>query len=309
MNQGWLYTNHIRHRDIGTTVLNFYHSHFPHSTRQDWLERVRSEQILLDGKPTTAETHLVQNQVLTYQRCPWIEPVVPLNFKQLYEDPHVWVIDKPSGLPVLPGGQFLEHTLLGQLKALYPQETPLPIHRLGRGTSGLVILARSRAARADLSQQMRDRTIQKHYLALVGSGPLPDQFTIEHPIGKFPYPKLGFIYAATSNGKKARSDCRVLQRRAESTLLSVKILTGRPHQIRIHLAAYGYPLLGDPLYTIGGIPKAVPQSGDERSAIPSDCGYWLHAHRLAFQHPISAIPLSFMADPPSLLTPFTTHIG
>jgi 23S rRNA pseudouridine1911/1915/1917 synthase len=211
---------------------------------------------------------------------------VPLSFTVVYEDADLLVVAKPSGLPVLPGGGFLEHTLLWQLQQRYPQETPIPIHRLGRGTSGLVLLARSPAARASLSQQMRDRQIYKLYRALASGHSMPDTFTVTQPIGKISYPSLGYIYAATPDGLPAYSHCRVLRRDLQTTLLEVTILTGRPHQIRIHLAAAGYPLWGDPLYTVGGVPQ-IDLTDSTGLPVPGDCGYHLHACQLAFTHPMS----------------------
>lgn len=264
-------------------------------------------QIRVNGHPTTVDRCLQVGQQLTYHRPPWEEPQVPLAFEVLYEDVDLLIVAKPAGLPVLPGGGFLDHTLLRQLQRRYPQETPLPIHRLGRGTSGLMLLARSRFARANLSQQMRDRQIRKTYRALVGSGDLPDAFTITQAIGKIPHPVLGYVYGATADGQSAHSDCRVLKRYSDRTLLAVTILTGRPHQIRIHLAAVGYPLLGDPLYVQGGIPKVPASSSSpvnhraEKLAVPGDCGYHLHAYHLCFTHPQTAQPLNIFCPPPPAL--------
>lgn len=281
MNHGWSYKNYIRPTESGQTVLAFYEQ-FHHSTSAQWRERITTGQILLDGHSTTPETQLQPGQTLVYQRSPWEEPDVPLNFSILYEDEDLWVINKPSGLPVLPGGKFLEHTVLGQLRLRYPHERLVPIHRLGRGTSGLLLLARSPQARSQLSQQMRDRQVQKIYRALVSPQIAPQEFTIRQGIGKLPYPQLQYIYGASSSGKFAESHCVVLKRSSESAVVEVNIKTGRPHQIRIHLAYHGYPLQGDPLYDVGGVPKAL---GKETTPIPSDCGYTLHACQLQLTHP------------------------
>jgi 23S rRNA pseudouridine1911/1915/1917 synthase len=297
MNQGWTYRDRVA--QSGLTLLDYYSQRYRHSSQAEWRERILSGQILLDGAPADPEQMLQLGQQLTYHRLPWQEPDAPLEFETLFADADLLVIAKPSGLPVLPGGGFLEHTLLGQLAQQHPTETPLPIHRLGRGTSGLMLLARSTQARAELSRQMRQRQICKVYRALVGVGDLPDAFTVTQPIGKIPYPGLGYLYAATAEGQFAQSDCRVLQRRADSTLLEVSILTGRPHQIRIHLASVGYPLLGDPLYGIGGLP--LPQT-QTKLPVPGDCGYLLHAYKLEFEHPSSAKLMQFSCSPPPQLS-------
>jgi 23S rRNA pseudouridine1911/1915/1917 synthase len=298
MNQGWLYQEHVNQGDSGIAILDYYVQRYRHSSPETWRDRILSGQILVDGNRVHPELLLKKGQHLTYQRSPWQEPDVPLAFDVLHEDRDLLIVAKPSGLPVLPGGGFLEHTLLHQLQRQYPQDTPVPIHRLGRGTSGLMVLARSPLAKSHLTQQMRDRRMQKTYLALVGSGSMPDEFAIVHPIGKINHPVLGYIYGATPQGKFAQSDCQVIRRDAETTLLAVTILTGRPHQIRIHLAAAGYPLIGDPLYLVGGIPRVE----DEKQPVPGDCGYYLHAWRLTFTHPRAEQEMSFVCPPPAILS-------
>ena len=313
MNKGWIYTDKINRQSggAGQTVLAYYTQRYTHSDQAIWQTRIELGQILLDGQQTTPQTYLDYGQVLTYHRPPWQEPNVPLAFEVLYEDESLWAIAKPAGLPVLPGGGFLEHTLLHQMQQRYSHYQPVPVHRLGRGTSGVMLVAKSQSARTVLSQQFRQRTrpmstavqpiLVKRYRALIGPTTpveLPDTFICNTPIGKYPYPKLGYVFAAAideGSGKPARSVAQVLQRRSASTLLSIEIETGRPHQIRIHMAAKGYPLLGDPLYRAGGLPIATGE------AIPSDCGYQLHAYQIQFQHPVSKKAIEITAPPPDLL--------
>ncbi len=313
---------------VGQTVLDYYTQRYRHSERAVWQERIEAGQILLDGDRTQKNTQLKSGQTLSYTRSPWQEPTVPLDFKVLYEDEDLWVIDKPSGLPVLPGGGFLENTLLHQLRSRYPSEQPVPIHRLGRGTSGAMLIAKSHSAREQLSRQFRRRTanlsdaslsdsdssctLRKTYRALIGpTAPdqLRDRFICTYPIGKLPHNRLGYVYGHLTNIHTAkqtaspissmvsRSEGTILQRSAQSTLVDITIQTGRPHQIRIHLAAAGHPLLGDSLYPIGGIPNP------NGTARPGDCGYHLHAHHLRFAHPRTNQPITITAPPPVFLRP------
>jgi len=298
LNRGWIYREQVKPANAGQTLVAYYTQRYQHSSELEWRSRLAAGQVWVDGQVATAETKLRSGQALTYHREPWEEPEVPLAFEVLYEDGDFLVIAKPAGLPVLPGGGFLEHTLLWQLQLQYPEETPVPIHRLGRGTSGLMLMARSPRAKSNLSQQMRDRKICKTYRALVQNPPdtaatIPDRFTVTQAIGKVPYPVLGYIYGATDAGQFAQSDCQVLQRHAQTTLLEVVILTGRPHQIRIHLAFVGCPLLGDPLYAVGGVAQFV----EGAMAVPGDCGYWLHAYRLGFTHPRTGTLMDWISPP------------
>ncbi len=301
MNHGWTYREKINQATEGCTVLDYYTQRYQHSNQAEWEARIAAGEILLNGSVTIEQTLLKRGDQLLYHRPPWQEPDVPLTFEVMLEDADVLVVSKPSGLPVLPGGGFLENTLLGQLQQRYPQDTPVPIHRLGRGTSGLVLLARSSQTRAALSYQMRTHQMQKIYRTFVTGNSMPDCFTVMHPIGKIPHPVLGYIYAAHGEGLAAQSDCQVLRRDADTSLLEVNILTGRPHQIRIHLAAAGYPLVGDPLYTIGGIPKTLIPSATGELPVPGDCGYHLHAMHLTFRHPTTQDLIEVTSLPPDVL--------
>jgi 23S rRNA pseudouridine1911/1915/1917 synthase len=314
MNQGWVYLDRVRGDDAGLTLLEFYTRRYAHSSLSDWQSRIEGGQVLINGISVSAATLLQVGQKLSYHRPPWQEPEVPLVFEVLYEDSDLLVVAKPSGLPVLPGGGFLENTLLHQLRHLYPHETPVPIHRLGRGTSGLMLLARSPLAKSNLSQQMRKSTagggllvrshrpIQKIYRALVSGGDMPDCFSINQPIGKIAHAQLGYIYGAAADGQFARSDVRVLRRDRDATLVEVSIFTGRPHQIRIHMASAGFPLVGDPLYLAGGIPRTFSEDDETKQPVPGDCGYALHAYRLVFLHPRTQQEMSFECPAPKALS-------
>ncbi|MEM9244901.1 MAG: RluA family pseudouridine synthase [Cyanobacteria bacterium P01_F01_bin.153] len=306
LNSGWVYRDRIAPKDAGQTVLNFYTRRYRHSSEQVWRDRIESEQIYLDDelgkRPTTVNQILEAGQELEYRRPPWREPAVPLNIEILYEDADLLVVSKPVGLPSMPAGGFLEHTLLRQLQRQYPGDfPPVPIHRLGRGTSGLMLLARSPLAKSRLTQQMRNRHLSKIYWGITAGLPPKNQFTITTPIGKLPHPTLGTIYGAVSEhvtaGKFAHSTCQVQHRdsQRQRSLIEVRILTGRPHQIRIHLAAAGFPLANDPLYQTGGTPRLNPQPPHP---LPGDCGYSLHARRLTFLHPRSDRPITVTVPPP-----------
>jgi 23S rRNA pseudouridine1911/1915/1917 synthase len=215
----------------------------------------------------------------------------------LYQDAHLLAVAKPSGLPTLPGGgEFQEHTLLALVRRREPEASPM--HRLGRGTSGLVLFARTPEGRSPLQAAFQDPRTRKVYRALCQGQPTLDAFTVDAPIGPVPYAPLGTLHAATPSGRAALSRVAVLERREASSLLEVEIATGRPHQIRIHLAFAGHPLVGDPLYGIGGGPLP------ETTAVPGDLGYHLHAHLLELDHPRTGARLHLQCQPPPVLRTF-----
>ena len=313
MNQGWTYKDCVQ--TTGETVLDYYTQRYSHSTEAEWRSRIEQGLISLEGQAVESQQILTKGQRLTYRRLPWQEPAVPLDFEVLYEDADLWAIAKPVGLPVLPGGGFLENTLLWVMRSRYPNEQPAPVHRLGRGTSGVMLIAKSQRAKSELSRQFRVRSqmvsdsipstsqsalgsMKKVYRALVGptdAASLADRFVCDYAIGKIPHPQLGYVHGHTKAGLRAYSEGQVLERRPNSTLVEVRISTGRPHQIRIHLAAAGYPLLNDPMYEVGGLSKKAGR------VIPSDCGYLLHAHWLQFAHPRTGDLLSIVAPLPESL--------
>ena len=308
MNQGWIYREKVKTKDAGQTVLDYYTKKYRHSNREQWQARIESGRVLLNHALTNPKTILRSGESLEYHRQPWIEPQVPLEFEILYEDCDLLVVNKPSGLPVIAGGGFLEHTLLDRLKKYYPQDTPTPIHRLGRGTSGILLLGRSPLAKSSLAAQMRHSTIgqntsqlNKVYWVLVQGNVKSDRLTIKQPIGKIPHPRLGYIYGATDKGKHAHSEGKIIRRYDDYTLLEVTIFTGRPHQIRIHMASVGHPLLRDPLYIAGG--TFAPISARQKTIpVPGDCGYFLHAYRLSLVHPQTCKQLVFECPVPKSWT-------
>jgi 23S rRNA pseudouridine1911/1915/1917 synthase len=300
VNRGFTYTNLIDADAADETVLSFYVGRYPHSSEAEWRERIRTGAIRLDGVRVTADAVLRAGHLLSYIREPWVEPSVPSTFDVIYEDHHVLAVDKPSGLPVLPSGHHLEHTLLTLVREQFGGEVaPSPLHRLGRGTSGIVLFARTRSALRRLTTAFTERRIVKIYRALVeGVGIPADDTIIDTPIGRVDYAPIGKLYAAASDGAPSTSICRLLREdhdRCES-LVEVRIVTGRPHQIRIHMAAIGHPLVGDPLYVSGGGP--VSASTRERAPLPGDCGYLLHATRLSFSHPETGTLVDLFSSPP-----------
>jgi 23S rRNA pseudouridine1911/1915/1917 synthase len=296
MNGGFDYREQIAIADAGRTVLDYLARRHRHSSEAVWRDRIAAGEVEVQGRRVAATDTLRAGEDLVWRRPPRAEPDVPLAFAILHRDDHLLAVAKPRGLPSVPNGGFLTHTLLHVVRRFFPEATPM--HRLGRGTSGLVLFARTPEARRRVAAAFREGRVEKTYRALVTGIPDRHSFSIETPIGPVPHPRLGQVYAASESGKRAVTHVRVVSTRQDATLVEATIPTGRPHQIRIHLAAAGHPLVGDPLYAAGGGLRPEP-------ALPGDPGYWLHATRLALDHPATGDRIEIeCAPPPGLRTPF-----
>jgi 23S rRNA pseudouridine1911/1915/1917 synthase len=290
-NGGFRHLEQISSAAAGRTVLAHLAARYPLASEVEWLRRIQAGQVFLGEEPARKEDILRAGQTLTWLRPPWIEPEVPLATAILYEDEALLAVAKPSGLPTLPGGgEFLEHTLLAVVRRRHPEASPM--HRLGRGTSGIVLFAPTAKTRKPLQMAFQDQRTRKIYRTLCAGNPELDVFEIVAPIGEIPYEPLGALHAAHPEGRPSRSRVAVLERRENTSLLDVEIFTGRPHQIRIHLAWAGHPLAGDPLYGPGGVPLPGTR------ALPGDPGYLLHAHRLELHHPRTGERLILRCQPP-----------
>jgi 23S rRNA pseudouridine1911/1915/1917 synthase len=191
----------------------------------------------------------------------------------------------------------MENTLLHLVQKQSPNANP--VHRLGRATTGIVLFAKTPQAASNLFANWNTPKIQKIYLALAQNIAQHDAYEILTPIGLVPHPRLGQVWAADPSGKPSKSLARVISRTTDTaespgtTTFEVSLHSGRPHQIRIHLASIGHPLVGDPLYGLTGKPL------ENLPGLPGDGGYLLHAQFLKFQHPITGEQIDLEAALPS----------
>ena len=290
-NHGFTYRERIGPAGDGWTVLAFLCGHYDHSDETTWRERLAAGEVDVEGRVAKADTVLVNGQLLSWRRPPWDEPDVPLHYDLIYEDAALLAVAKPSGLPTMPAGGFLEHTL----HAIVQRDRPgaAALHRLGRATSGLVLFALGDEARRRMHRAFRDHELTKRYRALAEGVAELDRYEIRTPIGQVDHPRLGRLHAASPDGRPSCSHASVRERQSGRTLFDVTIETGRPHQIRIHLASIGHPLVGDPLYGPGGLPR------EGSTALPGDPGYLLHAERLSFLHPDTGRLVELVAPVPA----------
>ncbi len=297
LNRGYAYTSIIRSKYHGQTLLSHLASLYPHSTPQAWTQNLNNGEVTLNGVTATGSESVALGQTLVWNRPPWIEPDAPQHFEVLLDDPHLLAVNKPSGLPTLPGGGFMENTLLRLVQKHTANANP--VHRLGRATSGIVLFAKTPQAASNLEANWNTPKVQKIYRALAQNIASQDAYEILTPIGPVPHPRLGQVWAANPSGKPAKSLAKVISRNASNTTnagtttFEVSLHSGRPHQIRIHLASIGHPLVGDPLYGLTGQPL------EHLPGLPGDGGYFLHAQFLRFIHPISGEQINLEAALPS----------
>ncbi len=292
LNRGWSYRAQVGTGGAGRTAIAYLAATRTHSTAAQWAERLERGEIEVEGARADALALLRPGQLVVWHRPPWDEPEVPAAFEVLHEDEALIAVAKPSGLPTMPAGGFLQHTLLTLVRERYPEASPL--HRLGRYTSGLVLFARTHDSASTLAKAWREHEVRKTYRALATGVSHAGRLVIDAAIGPVPHPLLGEVQAASAIGKASHSVATVRERGTDQTLFSVEIATGRSHQIRIHLAYAGHPLVGDPLYDSGGVIKRSP-------GLPGDGGYLLHAACLQFAHPLTGAPTTLVARPPRAL--------
>jgi len=289
-NRGHEYRERLGPAADGRTLEAYLATRYRHSSAAEWRSRIAAGLVRLDCRPARPDVRLKPGQLLAWRRPPWVEPAAPSGFAVLYRDAELLAVAKPAGLPTLPGAGFLDNTLLHRVRSRVPGAAA--VHRLGRWTSGVVLFALTRGARAGLTRQWAARTVVKRYRALAAGRPRFDELEIDAPIGPVPHAVLGTLHAVAADGRPAQSRIRVVEQRRDTFLCEVHIVTGRPHQVRIHLAAAGHPLVGDPLYVAGGLPAPGTR------ALPGDPGYRLHAASLTLDHPGTLRSLTLSCAPP-----------
>ena len=291
LNRGYAHTTIISSKYHGQTLLSHLANRYPHSTAEAWQTKLNNGEVTLDGVTATGSESITFGQTLVWNRPPWIEPDCSRYFEVLFEDHHLLAVNKPGGLPTLPGGGFMENTLLRLVQKRTPNANP--VHRLGRATTGIVLFAKTPQAASTLFTDWNTPKIQKIYRALAQNVAPRDAYEILTPIGLVPHPLIGSVWAADPSGKPSKSLARVISRTTSTTTFEVSLKSGRPHQIRIHLASIGHPLVGDTLYGSTGQPL------ETGPGLPGDGGYLLHARYLRFHHPITGEKISLEAALPS----------
>ena len=225
---------------------------------------------------------------------------IPLDV--VFEDEHLIVVDKPAGLVVHPAAGNLDGTLVnallhhcaGQLSGIGGVARPGIVHRIDKDTSGLLVVAKSDAAHEGLARQFADHSIERAYLAVCNGHPTPAEGTISARVGRSDAnrKKMAVLPKESSRGKHAVTRYKTLRKMPHCSLVECRLETGRTHQVRVHLASIGHPLVGDPVYgrANSALRPVLQKLGFRRQA--------LHAAVLGFIHPVTGHSLSFSSDLP-----------
>ncbi|UCH43912.1 MAG: RluA family pseudouridine synthase [Dehalococcoidales bacterium] len=274
------------------------------------LTRTQAQKLIHDGHITVNDCLVKASHILnTGDRLtislPSAEPAsllpedIPLNI--VYEDTDLLVVDKPAGLAVHPAPGHAAHTLVNATLshlAEFPDtgdwQRPGIVHRLDKDTSGLMVVAKNNNAQLDLAGQFQDRSVKKVYMALVKGNLTPQDGVIEAPIGRDRSHRERMAVVTEDKGREARTRFHVVRYISDYSLLEIRPETGRTHQIRVHLAAIGYPVVGDKVY-------GVKSPYLERQ--------FLHASRLGFRLPSTGEYIEFTSELPADLEQALKVIG
>ena len=274
-------------------------------TRSEARRLVESGEVTVEGRVAVAAERLAVGMRVAARlpEAPSHLVSQPVPFDVVWEDPDVLVVSKPAGIVVHPGAGVAKPTLVAGLVERYPELAGLAdhrwglVHRLDRDTSGVLLVARTATARERLQGELRRRRITRTYAALVAGTPAAVRGTVDAPIGRDP--RSPTRMAVIGEGRPARTHYRRLAAWRDAALLEVTLETGRTHQIRVHLASIGLPVVGDRTYG----PR-----GRRHRADPGR--QWLHALRLEAAHPTSlGVRIVAEAPPPGELTAAIASLG
>ncbi len=286
----------------GTRLDRFLASVLPGRSRSQLQRLIRDGHVHIAGRTSKPDQPVKSGQQIAVTLPEPAETAVEaeaLDLPILYEDADLVVVDKPAGMVVHPAAGHATGTLVNallhhvtDLSGIGGEKRPGIVHRLDRGTSGLMVVAKNDASHEELARQFHDREVEKDYMALVW-GVVQAGRRIDAPIGRDPVHRKKMSSRARRSREAVTRIVRAEPLTAALTLAQIAIHTGRTHQIRVHLSAIGHPIVGDPLY--GGVRRRVP--GDLRAVTHLDRPF-LHAARLVFKHPRDGRRMEFESPLP-----------
>lgn len=295
-------------RDLeGQRLDRFLEWRIPRLSRERAREIIEACARREDGSPRAPSERVHVDEIVRLVRERFREPDAPRTFGILHEDPALVVVDKPAGLPVHPSATYHRNTLKTLLIERWGEGAPHIAHRLDKETSGVVACAPKGPFEVALKKQFAARTVHKVYLAIV-RGVIDGPRTIELPMRRATS-GLHMCMEVHPDGVEARTECEVLERRGDRTLVRLTPHTGRQHQLRVHMAAIGHPILGDKLYGPGAqdffLDLMRLGMSEDYLARLGHVRHALHAHRLELDHPQTGERVSFVSPlPPDLVELF-----
>jgi tRNA pseudouridine32 synthase/23S rRNA pseudouridine746 synthase len=267
-------------------MLRFLSERFPDVSPEAWAARlIRGEVVDAQGMPLHADSHVRQGMRIWYYReLEHAETPIPFKEKVLFRDEHLLVVDKPHFLPMIPTGRFLHETLLVRLKREYGLPDLTPIHRLDRETAGVVIFSHNLKTRGTYQSMFQKRVVRKVYEAL--AGPIEGrEFPFTYRSRMVDSEKF-FIMEEAPGEPNSETVVELIERRGDVARYRLHPHTGRKHQLRLHMASLGAPILNDAFY-----PVALPCKGDDFSA-----PLQLLARSISFEDPLGGEPRQFVSE-------------
>lgn len=297
----------------------FVQSQLKRTSRTRAQDIVRRSAFSAEGARLKCNARVAAEQKILLWREPWDETPVPTELPLLYEDDYLFAISKPAGIPVHPTARYHKNTVVKLLESERPGEAFTLAHRLDRETSGVLLLAKTREADRGIKKMLEAREgVEKRYLALTWGVPKEPRFRVDLPLELDPEARIRVVMrvARPGTGLPATTHFEVLQqgraRDRDYALVSCDLETGRQHQIRVHLAAVGCPIVGDKLY--GPDPELFARgvdgelTEDDRQSLELD-RHALHASGLSFEHPITKAEIDIEAPLPADLASFWEDVN
>ena len=264
------------------------------------ITRSRAEKLIKDGR-ATVDGKKIAKSGMPLKEGQWVELDIPevksvellpqdLPIRVVYQDDDLAVVFKPSGMVVHPAAGNPDGTMvnalmmkLDGLSGIGGEMRPGIVHRIDKDTSGLLLVAKNDKSHLFLSEQIKEHTVQRAYLSILIGRMKQNEGDVHGPIGRHPTDRKKM--AIVPDGREAHTHYTVLEELKGATLIEARLTTGRTHQIRVHMASLGHPVLGDPVY------------GPKKSPYPVEGGQLLHAYRLGFVHPTTGENMLFEAPP------------
>lgn len=312
----FIFIERAEETDAGQRLDVFCARRHPEVSRSRLSELIHLGSIVIDGQPAKPSERIAAGQEIRMEIPPLVERVLQpeaIPLEVLFQDPHLIVLNKAAGLVVHPGAGIEGGTLAAALLHLDPNLAGVGgegraglVHRLDRGTSGVMVVAREATVHRALQDQFRGRSVEKIYHALVWGRPREREGDIDLPVGRDPRSRVK-MSTRSNYGREAHSQYRVRNEVPGFAFLEVQIHTGRTHQVRVHLAALGHPVIGDETY--GGARAASVADPLRRKAVKALDRPALHAFQLGFLHPVTGERLSFTAPWPEDLVQLWRALG